>query len=156
MMHPFCRLVQFAHGSPEVRAMSRHPKYKTEECRLYHTTGACPYGIRCHFVHESPASDDHPQPVGGVQVSQTQVQDLLPDPVLVNSGSGVWAGPGAHVHSMHGRPPQTRDGWCIGKMQQLGMMLLGLWWTSGWFADLWYRCFNATLLPAPRRMLPPW
>ena len=42
--------------------MARHPKYKTEKCRSYHTTGVCPYGPRCHFIHdqvyeEMPAED---------------------------------------------------------------------------------------------------
>ena len=120
MMPPFFGIMQFAHGSPEVRAMSRHPKYKTEECRSYHTTGVCPYGPRCHFVHEPLTEDGYPQPAEGAQVSQTQAQALLPEPVLVDNGLGVGAGPGAHMHSMHGMPPQMVDGSYIGKMQQLG------------------------------------
>ena len=31
--------------------LPRHPKFKTELCRTYHTQGLCPYGKRCHFVH---------------------------------------------------------------------------------------------------------
>jgi len=27
-------------------------KYKTKRCRQYHSTGACPYGKRCQFIHE--------------------------------------------------------------------------------------------------------
>ncbi|XP_072835866.2 mRNA decay activator protein ZFP36L1 [Pogona vitticeps] len=42
---------QFAHGSEELRGLSRHPKYKTEPCRTFHTSGFCPYGARCHFIH---------------------------------------------------------------------------------------------------------
>lgn len=42
---------QFAHGSHELRNLTRHPKYKTERCRTYHTIGFCPYGPRCHFIH---------------------------------------------------------------------------------------------------------
>jgi len=42
---------QFAHGSLELRTLSRHPKYKTDLCRTYHTIGFCPYGPRCHFIH---------------------------------------------------------------------------------------------------------
>lgn len=34
--------------------MVRHHKYKTELCRTFATTGTCPYGIRCRFIH--PAS----------------------------------------------------------------------------------------------------
>jgi hypothetical protein len=42
---------QFAHGSFELRAVNRHPKYKTDLCRTYHSVGFCPYGPRCHFIH---------------------------------------------------------------------------------------------------------
>ncbi|CAH6780027.1 mRNA decay activator protein ZFP36L3 [Phodopus roborovskii] len=42
---------QFAHGSRELRTLSRHPKYKTEPCRTFHSIGFCPYGTRCHFIH---------------------------------------------------------------------------------------------------------
>nr|ALK28651.1 zinc finger protein 36 C3H type-like 3 [Mesocricetus auratus] len=42
---------QFAHGSRELRTLSRHPKYKTEPCRTFHSVGFCPYGTRCHFIH---------------------------------------------------------------------------------------------------------
>ncbi|XP_033833399.1 mRNA decay activator protein ZFP36L1 [Periophthalmus magnuspinnatus] len=44
---------QFAHGSQELRGLSRHPKYKTEPCRTFHTIGFCPYGARCHFIHNA-------------------------------------------------------------------------------------------------------
>ena len=42
---------QFAHGTQDMRNVSRHPKYKTDLCRTYHSVGFCPYGPRCHFVH---------------------------------------------------------------------------------------------------------
>ncbi|XP_055493223.1 mRNA decay activator protein ZFP36-like [Leucoraja erinacea] len=42
---------QFAHGLAELRSLSRHPKYKSELCRTLYTTGFCPYGTRCHFIH---------------------------------------------------------------------------------------------------------
>jgi hypothetical protein len=29
----------------------RHPKYKTEVCRTFSTSGSCPYGTRCRFIH---------------------------------------------------------------------------------------------------------
>lgn len=35
--------------------MQRHPKYKTEVCRTFATTGTCPYGTRCRFIHQSTA-----------------------------------------------------------------------------------------------------
>ncbi|KAL2098920.1 hypothetical protein ACEWY4_005400 [Coilia grayii] len=44
---------QFAHGTHELRSLSRHPKYKTELCRTFHTIGFCPYGPRCHFIHNA-------------------------------------------------------------------------------------------------------
>ncbi|XP_069798710.1 mRNA decay activator protein ZFP36L1-like [Dendropsophus ebraccatus] len=44
---------QFAHGTGELRGLTRHPKYKTELCRTYHTIGFCPYGSRCHFIHNA-------------------------------------------------------------------------------------------------------
>ncbi|CAF1098633.1 unnamed protein product [Adineta steineri] len=62
---------QFAHGYHEIRSLDRHPKYKTILCRTYHCTGYyrhpkyktilcrtyhctgyCPYGPRCHFLHD--------------------------------------------------------------------------------------------------------
>jgi len=42
---------QFAHGKHELRPVIRHPKYKTEICKTFHTNGTCPYGKRCRFVH---------------------------------------------------------------------------------------------------------
>jgi hypothetical protein len=42
---------QFAHGSAELRPVSRHPKYKTEVCKTFHSIGTCPYGKRCRFIH---------------------------------------------------------------------------------------------------------
>ena len=44
---------QFAHGKDELRPVLRHPKYKTEICRTFHSTGTCPYGKRCRFIHTS-------------------------------------------------------------------------------------------------------
>lgn len=43
---------QFAHGSPDLKEVNRHPKYKTDYCRTFHSKGFCPYGPRCHFIHE--------------------------------------------------------------------------------------------------------
>eukprot|EP00736_Rhodelphis_marinus_P009534 Rmarinus@m.27288 len=42
---------QFAHGMEELRFVQRHPKYKTESCRTFHSLGTCPYGRRCRFIH---------------------------------------------------------------------------------------------------------
>ncbi|KAF4026618.1 hypothetical protein G4228_018939 [Cervus hanglu yarkandensis] len=54
---------QFAHGFHELRSLTRHPKYKTELCRTFHTIGFCPYGPRCHFIHN--ADERRPAPSGG-------------------------------------------------------------------------------------------
>jgi hypothetical protein len=51
----FCRYgdkCQFAHGAEELRAVVRHPKYKTEKCKTFWTRGHCPYGFRCRFLHD--------------------------------------------------------------------------------------------------------
>ncbi|KAJ6250245.1 protein tis11 [Anaeramoeba flamelloides] len=42
---------QFAHGTSELRKISRHPKYKTQICKPYHQNMFCTYGIRCRFIH---------------------------------------------------------------------------------------------------------
>ncbi len=52
----FCKYgakCQFAHGDRERRPVRRHPRYKTKLCRNYVTTGQCPYGGRCRFIHAS-------------------------------------------------------------------------------------------------------
>ncbi|KAB0338798.1 hypothetical protein FD755_025149, partial [Muntiacus reevesi] len=43
--------------------LTRHPKYKTELCRTFHTIGFCHYGPRCHFIHN--ADERRPAPSGG-------------------------------------------------------------------------------------------
>ena len=40
----------------------RHPKYKTELCRTFHSTGFCPYGPRCHFVHNPEEAREAAKP----------------------------------------------------------------------------------------------
>uniref|UniRef100_A0A3Q0SKP7 mRNA decay activator protein ZFP36 n=1 Tax=Amphilophus citrinellus TaxID=61819 RepID=A0A3Q0SKP7_AMPCI len=40
----------------ELRGLYRHPKYKTEPCRTFYNFGYCPYGSRCHFIHEEKIS----------------------------------------------------------------------------------------------------
>jgi hypothetical protein len=64
---------QFAHGTQDLRNVSRHPKYKTDLCRTYHSVGFCPYGPRCHFVHaldevrSAPAQTPEKKPAGPVK-----------------------------------------------------------------------------------------
>ncbi|EIW80036.1 hypothetical protein CONPUDRAFT_166648 [Coniophora puteana RWD-64-598 SS2] len=51
----------FANGEGELRSVARHPKYKTEICRTFWVSGACPYGKRCCFIHtELPANGAAP------------------------------------------------------------------------------------------------
>lgn len=35
----------------------RHPKYKTEKCKSFWTTGSCRYGTRCKFLHNEPSKN---------------------------------------------------------------------------------------------------
>ncbi|KAL7001084.1 hypothetical protein U1Q18_002237 [Sarracenia purpurea var. burkii] len=42
---------QFAHGIGELRPVIRHPRYKTQPCRMILAGDPCPYGHRCHFRH---------------------------------------------------------------------------------------------------------
>ena len=34
------------------KKIQRHPKYKTDFCKTFHSKGFCPYGPRCHFIHD--------------------------------------------------------------------------------------------------------
>jgi len=36
----------------DLKDVNRHPKYKTDYCKTFHSKGFCPYGPRCHFIHE--------------------------------------------------------------------------------------------------------
>jgi len=60
-------------GAGELRALPRHPKYKTELCRTYHTSGFCPYGARCHFVHNAAAPAPPPPTPRDVDASRGSV-----------------------------------------------------------------------------------
>uniref|UniRef100_A0A5K3FY93 C3H1-type domain-containing protein n=1 Tax=Mesocestoides corti TaxID=53468 RepID=A0A5K3FY93_MESCO len=44
---------KFAHSILELRAPQNHPKYRTKPCVIYTITGACPFGVRCFFVHRN-------------------------------------------------------------------------------------------------------
>ncbi|MQL89790.1 hypothetical protein Taro_022371 [Colocasia esculenta] len=50
-------LGSFAHGIAELRPVIRHPRYKTEICRMILSGGTCPYGHRCHFRHALTPED---------------------------------------------------------------------------------------------------
>lgn len=51
---------KFAHGETELRPaklpIRNTLKYKTKLCDKYTTTGVCPYGSRCLFIHPDPRS----------------------------------------------------------------------------------------------------
>ncbi|KAJ6364644.1 hypothetical protein OIU76_029581 [Salix suchowensis] len=49
--------LEFAHGIGELRPVIRHPRYKTQACRMVLAGGACPYGHRCHFRHSLTDQD---------------------------------------------------------------------------------------------------
>lgn len=76
---------QFAHGSAELRTVSRHPKYKTDLCRTYHSVGFCPYGPRCHFIHN--LEEVKPKEKAAAAVASPALQGILPPqlPVFGNS-----------------------------------------------------------------------
>lgn len=43
----------FAHGKAELKELERHPKYKTQLCRNYHSKNpTCTYGVRCRYIHD--------------------------------------------------------------------------------------------------------
>ena len=48
----------------ELRVVSRHPRYKTEICKTFHTIGTCPYGRRCRFIHNEVAPPPAPTAIG--------------------------------------------------------------------------------------------
>ncbi|KAI3751876.1 hypothetical protein L2E82_22967 [Cichorium intybus] len=49
--YPYGDNCHFAHGISELRPVIRHPRYKTEVCRMVLAGDICPYGHRCHFRH---------------------------------------------------------------------------------------------------------
>jgi tristetraprolin len=59
-----------------LRNLQRHPKYKTELCRTFHSVGFCPYGPRCHFVHNAEEARNHNRNVAAyhARLAQQQLQ----------------------------------------------------------------------------------
>jgi len=47
----------YAHDPEELRKVTRHPKYKTELCKKYHSGEICLYGVRCRFIHDLNESE---------------------------------------------------------------------------------------------------
>ena len=58
--------------------MQRHPKYKSELCRTFHSVGFCPYGPRCHFQHNAEEARTHNRNVDAyhARLAQQQFQML--------------------------------------------------------------------------------
>ena len=56
--------------------MQRHPKYKTELCRTFHSVGFCPYGPRCHFQHNAEEARTHNRNVDAYHARLAQQQLL--------------------------------------------------------------------------------
>ena len=62
-------------GCLQLRPVIRHPKYKTEICKTFHTIGTCPYGKRCRFIH---TGEDLVDPsIGSEGMEQQQVCSFL-------------------------------------------------------------------------------
>mmetsp|Transcript_659 Transcript_659/g.1496 ORF Transcript_659/g.1496 Transcript_659/m.1496 type:complete len:317 (-) Transcript_659:2939-3889(-) len=85
---PYGANCQFAHGTEELRAVTRHPKYKTKLCRNFAEKGSCPYGSRCRFIHgnedDSIAEQDgdiFPIQAGQVQIGTVPQKPLAPSPL---------------------------------------------------------------------------
>lgn len=66
-----------------MRNIQRHPKYKTEYCRTFHSSGFCPYGARCHFVHNTEIQ---------IQQQRLQIQDCENYDSKINSCSNYSEG----------------------------------------------------------------
>lgn len=79
----------------ELRNLQRHPKYKTELCRTFHSVGFCPYGPRCHFVHNAEEARTHNRNVAAyhARLAALQKQHLqqsklpLSPPLSLSTGS---------------------------------------------------------------------
>ena len=49
---PYGGKCQFAHGTEELKQVSRPPKWRSKPCVNWAKYGACRYGNRCCFKHE--------------------------------------------------------------------------------------------------------
>jgi tristetraprolin len=71
-----------------LRNLARHPKYKTELCRTFHTIGFCPYGPRCHFIHNFEEARIHNQKVSA-QLGSTQPNLMGLNPLMSAAAAAV-------------------------------------------------------------------
>ena len=88
--------------------MQRHPKYKTEYCRTFHSVGFCPYGPRCHFVHnadEARAQQQQQQQQQQQIHEQTKLQQNHPNYYPLSAKSSLKGGGSAMNHSLPLSPP---------------------------------------------------
>jgi len=69
---------QFAHGVSELRSVDRHPRYKTQLCRTFHSRGFCAYGPRCHFIHNVDELRRRPAAAGTDQVRTETHHEMRP------------------------------------------------------------------------------
>jgi len=61
----------------------RHPRYKTEHCRTFATSGTCPYGTRCRFIHyrgAAPVSPLSPDPLASLAKVTVPPASLITPP----------------------------------------------------------------------------
>jgi len=73
--HKHC---QFAHSYEELRRKRKPRNYKTELCHAYHSTGFCPYGVRCAFRHETPTNSPISSPRQSIQLEGSNSSSLSP------------------------------------------------------------------------------
>ena len=47
------RLCNFAHALEDLQEVLHHINHKKDKCKLFHETGDCIYGHRCHYLHHA-------------------------------------------------------------------------------------------------------
>lgn len=79
--HKHC---QFAHSFEELRRKRKPRNYKTELCHAYHSTGFCPYGVRCAFRHETPTNSPTNSPRQSFPMAGSNSSSLNPSNEIKN------------------------------------------------------------------------
>merc|ERR1712153_161270 len=81
-------------------------KYKTDLCKTYHSVGFCPYGPRCHFVHNLDEVTD------GAKNSQGQQQPPAPkqhqNPAFAPISSNKIIGSGRIISAINKLPSEDQ------------------------------------------------
>ena len=83
--------------------VSRHPRYKTEICKTFHTIGTCPYGRRCRFIHNEVAPPAAPTAIGATLYNLSTMGNST-DAAELALGSEVRT---AHTHAQTCAQPHT-------------------------------------------------